>query len=128
MKVDKQPLILFDGYCHFCSKSVIFIIRRDKKKIFSFIPLQSEEAAKIGSQPDLDHNPPDSLVLVENDKVYKKSGAALRIARHLRFPWNMFYCLMIVPPCIRDSVYMFISRNRYRWFGKRETCILILKD
>lgn len=128
MKFDKKPLILFDGYCHLCSKSVIFIIKRDKKKIFSFIPLQSEEATIIGNQPFYNQNPPDSLVLVENNKVYRKSGAALRIARHLRFPWNMFFCLMIVPPFIRDSVYMFVSRNRYRWFGKRETCNLILKD
>jgi predicted DCC family thiol-disulfide oxidoreductase YuxK len=120
----KQPLILFDGFCHLCSKSVLFIIKREKKKIFSFIPLQAGEVAKIEGLPIHIFEPPASLVLIENNKVYRKSGAALRIARHLIFPWNMFYCLIIIPPFLRNWVYNFISVNRYRWFGKRETCYL----
>jgi predicted DCC family thiol-disulfide oxidoreductase YuxK len=125
MHQHKQPLILFDGYCHLCSKSVMFIIKSDKKKVFSFIPLQTEDALKIEGLPIQNNNHPDSLILVENNKVYQKSGAALRIARHLKYPWNLFYGLIIVPPFIRDCIYMFISGNRYRWFGKRETCFLV---
>jgi predicted DCC family thiol-disulfide oxidoreductase YuxK len=121
----KQPLILFDGYCHLCSKSVMFVIKRDKKKIFSFIPLQSKEALAIKGWQVHDINIPSSLILFENDKVYQKSGAALRIVRHLKFPWNLFYGLMIVPAFIRDGIYMYISKNRYRWFGKREACHVV---
>ena len=120
-----MPVVLFDGYCHLCSRSVRFIVKRDKKKLFSFIPLQSGEAAKIKGLPVYDKNSPASIILIENGKIYQMSGAVLRIARRQRFPLNLFYLFIFVPEFIRDGVYIFISMNRYRWFGRRESCFLV---
>jgi len=122
---NKTLVVLFDGYCHLCCRSIRFIIKRDKKKSFSFIPLQSEDALKIAGLPVYDKESPSSIILIENGEIFQLSGAALRIARCLRFPWNLFYTFIIVPSFIRDRIYMFISKNRYKWFGKRETCFLI---
>jgi len=119
-----KTTILFDGFCHLCSRSVRFISKRDKLKVFTFISLQSEEAESIAGIPSFNAALPETIILLEHGKVYDKSTAALRISRHLSFPWNMLYVFILVPHIIRDSIYMFVSRNRYRWFGKRESCYL----
>jgi len=125
MPPGKQSIVLFDGYCNLCSWSVRFISKRDKKKIFSFIPLQSAEALKIPGLLLNDSVSLASVILFEDGRIYKKSTAALRIARSLRFPWNLFYGFIIIPAFLRDGIYMVISRNRYKLFGKRKTCNLI---
>lgn len=117
-----QSIVFFDGVCNLCTGSVQFILRHDKHKRFMFSSLQSEFAAKELSGHDLTDL--KSIILKEGDNIYTKSTAALRIASKLSFPVNILYGLMIFPRFIRDFVYNIISRNRYKWFGKKEVCWL----
>ena len=119
-----QHIILFDGVCNLCNASVQFVIKRDKKRLFRYAALQGDTAQKLlanSNSPGLDLN---SVVLVENGKVYDRSTAALRIARHLSGGWPLFYAFIIVPKFLRDGVYNFIAKNRYKWFGKQESCMI----
>jgi predicted DCC family thiol-disulfide oxidoreductase YuxK len=119
-----QKIIFFDGVCNLCQRSVQFILTHDPKAIFSFASLQGEAAAKILSSWQLNPQQMNSVVLLENGKIYIRSTAALRIAKQLNGIWPILYVFIIVPPFIRDAVYDWISRNRYRWFGKQENCWL----
>lgn len=116
------PLILFDGVCNLCNASVDFIIKRDKG-YFKFASLQSEFVRQLLPNLLVGENP-ESIILYENGEVFTKSTAALKIASHLQFPWNNLKFFLFVPRPIRDSIYKFIAQNRYRWFGKRNTCRL----
>ena len=121
MKSD-QPVVLFDGVCNLCNGAVNFIIDRDRQQQFYFASLQSEVGESLLEQHQL---PPEylrSLVLVENNRVYTKSTAALRIARRLDGAWPLCYVFIVLPPVIRDYLYNIVARNRYRWFGKSESC------
>ncbi len=123
-----MPVVLFDGVCNLCNGSVRFIIKRDPDARFQFAPLQSDAAASlIPSSPDRPALP-DSVVLVEDGRLYVRSTAALRIARRLRFPWPLFWVFMIVPRPIRDFAYDVIAHHRYQWFGKRTACMVPTKD
>lgn len=116
-----RGVVLFDGVCSLCNASVDFIIKRDHAKHFRFASLQSEAAQKaLASHSQVVTL--DSIVLIENDQVFSESTAALRIARHLGWMWASLYVLIIVPRIFRDPLYRLIARNRYRWFGKRDTC------
>ncbi|MDQ3036720.1 MAG: thiol-disulfide oxidoreductase DCC family protein [Myxococcota bacterium] len=121
---DTHPIVLFDGVCNLCSGAVQFIIDRDPEDAFRFASLQSERAAELlrarGRMPP--EGDPESLVLIDGDEVYERSGAALRIARRLRAPWGLLYAFWIVPWFLRDALYRVIARNRYRWFGRSEQC------
>ena len=121
---DAQRIVFFDGVCNLCQRSVQFILTHDSKATFSFASLQGDVAKKILSPHQLDTEQVNSLVLLENGKVYTRSTAALRVAKQLNGLWPILYVFMIVPPFIRDAVYNWIARNRYRWFGKQETCWL----
>lgn len=121
----KTPsIILFDGVCNLCNGSVQFVIERDKQQHFRFAALQS----KIGQEHQQKVGKVDSILLVENGKIYQKSTAALRIARHLDGFWGVFYIFIIVPPFIRNAVYDYIARNRYKWFGKQDSCWMPTPD
>jgi len=124
MEYKNQPLIFFDGYCILCSWSVRLVKKRDKRGVFSFIPLQSSEASAIKNLMAQDNDMPDSIILLENRKVWQMSDAALRIARKLNFPWNLLYGFIVLPKFLRDAAYKFIASRRYSWFGKRDTCYL----
>jgi len=118
-----HPVILFDGVCNFCDASVQFILQRDPKETFHFASIQSEAGQELLRK----HNVPanmDSMILIENDKVYYKSSAALRISRHLQGAWKLLYVFMVVPSPIRNLVYDVIAKNRYKWFGQKESCML----
>lgn len=117
-----SPVILFDGVCNLCNSSVQWIIRRDGRARFRFASLQSSYAQNLPLLQGLVL--PDSLVLIADGKVYVKSSAALRIAGLLGFPWLLLKGGLIIPRFIRDAVYDFIARNRYRWFGKQEFCMM----
>lgn len=121
----KNQLIIFDGFCKLCSRSVRFINTRDKKKTFSFIPLHDKKEIKIPGITGYDKNIPTTLFLVKNGKVYQKSDALLHIALCLGFPLNLLYLLIVIPSFIRDWVYMIVSKHRYKWFGERETCYIV---
>jgi predicted DCC family thiol-disulfide oxidoreductase YuxK len=124
----KGPVLLFDGVCNLCTSSVHFIIKRDPKRKFRFASLQSAFGQNVLQEHQLNTQTFDSLVLLENGKIYQRSTAALRIARQLSGAWPLLYIFMIVPAFIRNAVYDFIARNRYKWFGKKETCWLPTPD
>jgi predicted DCC family thiol-disulfide oxidoreductase YuxK len=118
----QNPIILFDGVCNLCNSTVQFVIKNDTKKIFRFASLQSSFGQNILQQHQLNTKELSSLVVLEKDFIYTKSTGALHIAQKLKFPFNLLYGLIIVPPFIRNAVYKFVAKNRYKWFGKTETC------
>jgi len=119
-----EAIVLFDGVCNLCNASVRFIIKRDRKSRFKFASLQSEYAASLFRRLNFDARGVDSIVLFEEGNFYVQSTAALKIARHLDGLWKMLYAFIIVPAFIRNAVYDFIARNRYKWFGKKDYCEL----
>ncbi|MFC5192017.1 thiol-disulfide oxidoreductase DCC family protein [Algoriphagus aquatilis] len=119
---DIISIILFDGVCTLCNASIDFILKRDHKNRFLVGALQEPVSKKVLSNFQVDDSYLDSLVLVENGKVYFRSTAALRIAKKLNRPWPLFYFLIAIPAFLRDPVYNWIGKNRYRWFGKKSTC------
>jgi predicted DCC family thiol-disulfide oxidoreductase YuxK len=117
-------LVLFDGVCNLCNGFVRFVIRRDPGGHFTFGSLQSGSARQVLSLHDVPQPLPDSLVLLEAGQVFTRSTAALRIARRLTFPWPLVAALLAIPRPLRDWVYDRVARNRYRWFGRRDQCML----
>lgn len=115
-------LVVFDGVCNFCNWSVDFIMKRDRKQRFLFSPFQDNAAKRVLALFGMEQGIPRSTFLIEGDKLYDGSTAALRIARRLRFPWPLTWLLMIFPRFMREWYYNIIARNRYRWWGKREVC------
>jgi predicted DCC family thiol-disulfide oxidoreductase YuxK len=122
--VTDKPLILFDGVCNFCNAGVNFIIRQDKQKNFLFAPLQSEAGQKILHEYKLPVKDFESFVLIDDGKVYKKSAASLKVMSKLPWYWKGLQIFWIVPAFIRNAVYDFIAKNRYKWFGKKDTCMI----
>lgn len=120
--MNNQQIILFDGVCNFCNFWVNFIIDRDKKDLFRFAALQSEKGQELLERFRMDSNSLDTFVLIEDKKVYTKSTAALRISRNLMGIWKFLYFLILVPKPFRDFIYTLIAKNRYKFFGKRDTC------
>lgn len=120
----ENPIVLFDGLCNLCNSSVNFIIRFDTTQKFKFAPLQSNVAKQLLHQKAVDPLKLNSIVLCFKEKVYTESSAALLIAKELAFPISWLYVFIIVPKFIRDFIYRIVARNRYRWFGKQETCML----
>jgi len=119
MKEDEH-IVLFDGVCNLCNGAVRFVLARDPRGRFRFASLQSDVARRLLKGD----GPAETIVLIDAGKIYTKSTAALRIARGLRFPWPLLYALAVIPRPLRDFVYDWVARNRYRWFGKRDTCML----
>jgi predicted DCC family thiol-disulfide oxidoreductase YuxK len=117
-------VVLFDGVCNLCQRSVQVILANDAKGLFHFASLQSALGQQILQQHGLAAEPLKTFVLVENGQVYTRSTAALRVAAQLRGAWRWLRVLMLVPRPIRDAVYNLVARNRYRWFGKQEACWL----
>ena len=118
----EQEILLFDGVCNLCNGAVNFIIDRDPKSHFKFAALQSEFGQEQLKSLGFNQSDFDSLVLLSEGKVFKKSSAALRIAGKLKGLYPLLKVFLIVPPIIRDGVYDIIARNRYKWFGKRDEC------
>lgn len=123
-----QPVILFDGVCNFCNNAVNFVIKRDPKSVFKFATLQSSVAQEILKSHNLDNAEMNSFVLIENDKIYSKSTAALRVCSRLKGLWPLMYGFIIVPKLIRNGIYNWIAKNRYAWFGKKEVCMVPSPD
>ncbi len=122
---DQYPVVYFDGVCNLCNQAVQVIIKNDKHKKFRFASLQSEAGEKLLSKFQTDKTPPpDSVILSYRGQVFIKSDAALRIARLLGGGWNLLYATIIIPRFIRNAVYDWIARNRYRWFGKKDSCMI----
>ena len=119
-----HSIILFDGVCNLCNGAVNFVIKRDPRNVFKFTPLQEKQGVLLLKKHAVDARKLDSIVLIENGNVYIKSSAALRIAKKLSGLWPLFFVLLIIPSFIRDGVYDFIAKNRYKWFGKKEQCMI----
>ncbi len=123
MRFEKN-IILFDGVCNLCNRSVDFVLKRDKKKQFYYVSLQSEEGKKLVEHYQISLDT-DSVILIRNTKVFTESEAAIEIAQMLPVPWKWLSVLRFLPRGWRDGLYRWIARNRYRWFGKRENCRII---
>lgn len=119
-----MAIILFDGVCNLCNGSVQFIIKRDKKAVFKFASLQSDIGQSILKEYKIPAGDLFSIILVENNKAYSRSTAALHIARRLDGAWKILYIGILFPKFLRDSIYDWVAKNRYRWFGKKEECMI----
>jgi predicted DCC family thiol-disulfide oxidoreductase YuxK len=124
MEDNKHSVVLFDGVCNFCNSSVNFIMDRDKNDRFRFAALQSDAGTDLQKQYGLDPNELSSFILVEDGRYFTKTTAALRVGKHLGFPWNLFYPLIFIPPFLRNISYNIIASYRYKWFGKKDACRL----
>lgn len=119
---ETETILLFDGVCNLCSNSVQFVLKRNTKKNIKFASLQSKFGEEVISNTDLPSGYLASLLLIKNGIVYIKSDAALEVAKDLNGFWKLTAIFILVPRIIRNPIYDWIARNRYRWFGKKETC------
>lgn len=117
-------ILLFDGVCNLCDGVVQFIIRKDRKQLFRFASLQSAAGQELLRSAGLPLSDFDSFVYIRGDRYYRRSTAALLVLKELGGLWQLTYLFRIVPRFIRDAVYRLIARSRYRWFGKKESCML----
>jgi predicted DCC family thiol-disulfide oxidoreductase YuxK len=124
MDTSSNPVILFDGVCNYCNSMVNFVLRQDKKQSIRFATLQSPIAQTLLEQYGLPKDDFDSFVFIENNQAYLQSTAALKVMHHLPWYWKWTKAFWIVPRFARDRVYNFIARHRYRWFGKKESCMI----
>ena len=126
---EHKKLILFDGVCNLCNSTVQYVINHDTRDIFMFAALQSDIGKKLINSYKIDTNKTDSIFLYsQNSGLKMKSTAALYIAKHLGFPNNIMAVFLIVPAFIRNWVYDYIAKNRYKWYGKRDNCMLPNKE
>lgn len=120
-----KKIILFDGVCNLCNSSVQFVIKRDKKDLFRYAALQSEVGQQLVAERHIDTCQVDSIILIEPGVAYyTKSDAALEIAQDLGGLWKMSAIFTWVPQSIRNAVYDFVAKNRYKWFGRKEACMI----
>ncbi|HUF08347.1 MAG TPA: thiol-disulfide oxidoreductase DCC family protein [Rhodothermales bacterium] len=118
-----HDVVFFDGVCNLCNGWVRFVILRDPAGVFRFAPLESDAAARAMVDRTMLASS-DSIILLRDGRFYTRSGAVLRIVRRLRWPWPVLSALLIIPGFIRDFVYDLVARNRYRWFGRRDECMI----
>ncbi len=124
INLENKSIIMFDGVCNLCNNAVQFIIKRDTKHFFLFTSLQSDAAKEILLHFKLKNSSFDSIILIENNKVYQKSTAIVKIAKNLSGIWKLGYSFIIIPSFIRDLFYDLIAKHRYNWFGKKDACMI----
>ena len=122
------PVILFDGICNFCNGAVNFTIKRDKHQVIKFAALQTGVGKALLQQFGLPENYTSSFIFIEKGKLYNRSTAALKVCRYLTGLWPLCYGLIIVPAFIRNAVYDLIAKNRYKWFGRKDSCMIPTPD
>ncbi len=118
----ENPIMLFDGECNLCVGAVQFFIKENDKKNILYASLQGNYGQTFLQKNKLDNQHFQTFIFFENQNIYTKSTAALKALLHLKWHWKIFYILIIIPPFIRDYVYNFVSKNRYKWFGKKKSC------
>jgi predicted DCC family thiol-disulfide oxidoreductase YuxK len=123
-----HPIILYDGVCHLCNGVINYILPRDKHRYFRFSPLQSETGQALLQKFNLPTDDYDSFVLVEGDKHYVRSGAAIKVMQGMGFPYSLGAVLWILPRPLRDALYNWVAQNRYKWFGQYDTCLMPTPD
>jgi len=122
--MNQKPIILFDGVCNLCNGALQFVIRHDKDEKFLFAALQSSFGQQLLQRHQLPSQQLDSVILLQDEKVYTKSTAALKVAHQLNGASKLMYFFIIVPKFIRDGVYGWIASHRYKWFGKTNECMI----
>ena len=123
-----ERILFFDGVCNLCNGTVQWVIRQDSQQTIQFAALQSETAKLKLNSSGIELQKLESLVFLEDGKIYTHSDAVLRLARVLGSPWSWVSIFVFVPKFIRDAVYKFIAKNRYAWFGKQESCMMPTPD
>jgi predicted DCC family thiol-disulfide oxidoreductase YuxK len=118
----QQTVLLYDGLCCMCNRTVLFLLRIDHRAVLHFASLQSNTAKSLLCQFDYARPLPDGVVLIHNGKIYTESEAALKSLHLIGGIWNLFALLRFIPIFIRNSIYRIIARNRYTWFGKYDSC------
>lgn len=126
--MNNHPVILFDGVCNLCNSSVQYVIKHDPGALFKFASLQGETGKELLKQYGLPENELNSFVLISDNKAYTRSSAALTVAKKLTGIAKILYGFIIVPSFIRDAVYNIIAKNRYKWFGKKDSCMIPTAD
>ncbi len=126
--MENKKFILFDGVCNLCNGAINFIIERDTKNVFQFAALQSEAGEALTTKFGIDTQKVDSIILIDNGTYYAKSTAALRVSKYLSGAYPLLYGFMIIPKFVRDWVYDYIAKNRYKLFGKKESCMIPTKE
>ena len=119
-----ENLLIFDGVCHFCTQSVLFILRHESDETLRFIPLQSSTGSRLMQELGLDPRDAETFVLIVDNEAFVKSDAAIRLSGYLRGGWKLLGVFRIVPRPIRDWAYGMFARNRYRWFGRYDRCMV----
>lgn len=119
-----KTILLFDGYCNLCSSSVQFFLKHEKNNKLYFTSLQSDVGKEILNHYQIDVSRVDSLVLIEKEKAYIKSSAAIRASKYMKGIYPLATIFLIIPSFIRNIVYDYIAKNRYKWYGKSETCMV----
>lgn len=121
VKLEKNTILFFDGVCNLCNSSVVWVLKNEATPMIYFSHLQGETAqGKLGNlAKDL-----QSFVLMENNKIYTKSTAALRLVKYLKWYYQPFRIFFLIPTFIRNIVYDFVAKNRYKWFGKKDSCMI----
>lgn len=117
-------ILLFDGVCNFCDRTVQFVIKHDKKAVFKFASLQSDAGQRLLARHRLPQQDFDSFVYVKNDRIYTKSTAALHVLKELGGTFQLTFILLAIPRLIRDFGYSILAKNRYKWFGRKDACSL----
>jgi len=119
-----KTILLFDGYCNLCHSSVQFVLKHEKNNELYFTSLQSPIGVEILKYYSINPNEIDSLVLIEKNKAFIKSSAALRVSKYLKRLYPIAFGLLIIPSFIRNWVYDYVAKNRYKWFGKMDHCLV----
>lgn len=126
------PVLLFDGVCNLCSRTVQFILDHERAPTMRFCSLQSEAGRALLAQHGMLHvvaqADPDTMVFIEDGRAHDRSTGALRVAAHLKAPWRWGRVALVLPRFVRDLGYRFVARNRYRWFGKTDSCLVRTKE
>lgn len=120
--MNRGNIILFDGVCNLCNRAVDFLLRHDRTGSLLFASLQSQHGERLLREAGLPKGDLDSFVFIEDNRVSMRSTAALRVMKALGGFWKLPYIFIVIPAPLRDAIYRWVARNRYRWFGKRETC------
>lgn len=122
--MEADGVVLFDGVCNFCNKTVQFLLKRDRADKLRFASLQSDTGKSLLTQAHYDQDYKASILFFSEGKVYQKSDAFCQIMRRLRGGWRLFYWIKLIPRAVRDRVYDFISSHRYQWFGRQDHCMI----
>lgn len=125
---ENEAVLLFDGVCNLCNGSVQFIIKHEKSSVLKFAAIQSEAGQKLLSQYNINPEYTNSVILIKEGKVYTESDAVFKTSQFLKFPFSLGRFLVVVPKPIRNFIYRKVAKNRYRWFGKKDSCMIPTPD